>query len=251
MYLGAGAEGQPVVARQTKRAVRSRHARRRSVRRAQPRRAELFPGVCGRHLHEPEPRWTRCPTPTHIRQTYGEIVGASSAGVHAGLTETGYNLSAQGWDELHVPDLHAGDTTPARIYAAEGDVVTTGAISLPKQTVGAGGSIMFTSRTTPIQHNSEQDLSLIRAGDGLYFSRQRLCERVRSRPSGSGDRQGLLDARATPRASPAIASLFTDTESERPGAGPGVASRSGRGGYRHQHRLQPAAELRGASKMLI
>lgn len=108
------------------------------------------------------------PDATNIRQTYGEIVGANLL-EYAGLTETGYNLIGQGWDELHVPDLHAGDTAPARIYAAEGDVVTTGKINLPKQLwVQAGRHVYFPSYT--IQHNSEQDLSLIRAGDGLYFS---------------------------------------------------------------------------------
>ncbi|MFC4313824.1 filamentous hemagglutinin family protein [Steroidobacter flavus] len=108
------------------------------------------------------------PDATNIRQTYGSIIDLNVL-TQAGLSETGYNPVSQGWDELHVPDLHAGDTMPARIYAAEGDVVTTRQINVPKQMwVQAGRHVYFPYYT--IQHNSEQDLSLIRAGDGLYFS---------------------------------------------------------------------------------
>ncbi|WP_129778058.1 filamentous haemagglutinin family protein [Peristeroidobacter soli] len=113
-------------------------------------------------------RMDALPDATNIRQTYGSIIDPGVF-TQAGLTETGFNLGSQGWDELHLPDLHAGDTVPARIYAAEGDVVTTRQINLPKQLwVQAGRHVYFPYYA--IQHNSEQDLSLIRAGEGLYFS---------------------------------------------------------------------------------
>ncbi|MGH8444104.1 MAG: hypothetical protein ACREVL_02500, partial [Solimonas sp.] len=69
----------------------------------------------------------------------------------------------------HLPDLHAGDATPVRIYAADGDVVTTAQLNFPKEMwVQAGRHVYFPAYT--IQHNSVNDLSLVRAGGGLYFS---------------------------------------------------------------------------------
>jgi|GEM_PF-6823114 len=68
------------------------------------------------------------------------------------------------------PDLHIGDTEPVRLYAATGDIVTAGStdLYLPKMSwFQAGGNIYFPSYS--IQHNNPGDLSIVRAGKGIYF----------------------------------------------------------------------------------
>ncbi len=76
---------------------------------------------------------------------------------------------AMGFTALVPPDLHAGDATPVRIYAGEGDIVTTAGINLPKQLwVQAGNHVYFPYFT--VQHNNPNDLTLVRAGNGLYFT---------------------------------------------------------------------------------
>jgi filamentous hemagglutinin family protein len=70
----------------------------------------------------------------------------------------------------YLPDLHVGDTEPVRIYAVGGDVITSpsAAINIPKQLwVQAERNIYFPSYS--IQHNNTLDLSLVRAGKGIYF----------------------------------------------------------------------------------
>jgi filamentous hemagglutinin family protein len=70
----------------------------------------------------------------------------------------------------YLPDLHKGDTTPVRIYAGSGDVITStqAFIDVPKALwVQAGGNVFFPSYF--IQHNDANELSLVRSGKGLYF----------------------------------------------------------------------------------
>ncbi|AJP71148.1 hypothetical protein TS85_03900 [Sphingomonas hengshuiensis] len=83
------------------------------------------------------------------------------------------NISPAGtyFTEDNLPDLHVGDVRPARIYAARGDIVSDNLaiLTLPKSAwVQANGSIYFPSFS--FQHNQATDLSLLRAGDGIYFS---------------------------------------------------------------------------------
>ncbi|WP_447725163.1 filamentous haemagglutinin family protein [Sphingomonas koreensis] len=74
----------------------------------------------------------------------------------------------QPFDREFAPVLHVGDTDPVRIYAG-GDIVTSAAISLPKHAwVQARGDIYFPN--FGFQHNNMQDLSIVRAGEGLYFN---------------------------------------------------------------------------------
>lgn len=87
------------------------------------------------------------------------------------------------------PDLHVGDTDPVRIYAAGGDVVTSaGALAsaelrIPKPLwVQAEGNVYFPSFN--IQHNNPNDLSIVRAGEGIYFSSS---QNYQFGPSGSTD----------------------------------------------------------------
>ncbi|HTM81972.1 filamentous haemagglutinin family protein [Asticcacaulis sp.] len=78
--------------------------------------------------------------------------------------------SIQPFSVSHLPNLHAGDHEPVRIYAAKGDIVTAGrtVMYLPKQAwFQAGGDIYFPSYD--IQHNNPNDLSIVRAGEGIYF----------------------------------------------------------------------------------
>ncbi|WP_168355814.1 filamentous haemagglutinin family protein [Sphingomonas gei] len=72
----------------------------------------------------------------------------------------------------NVPDLHVGDTQPVRIYAAGGDIVTSNQalLEIPKQTwLQAEGNIYFPSYD--LQHNNLNDVSIVRAGGGIYFDR--------------------------------------------------------------------------------
>ncbi|MCW4460663.1 filamentous hemagglutinin family protein [Sphingomonas sp. BT-65] len=66
------------------------------------------------------------------------------------------------------PVLHVGDTQPVRIYAGN-DIVTSAAIDLPKAAwIQAGGDVYFPNLT--LQHNNALDLSIVRAGAGMYFN---------------------------------------------------------------------------------
>ncbi|WP_158298756.1 filamentous haemagglutinin family protein [Sphingomonas psychrotolerans] len=72
----------------------------------------------------------------------------------------------------NLPDLHVGDTQPVRIYAAGGDIVTSNmaVLEIPKQTwLQAEGNIYFPSYA--LQHNNPNDVSIVRAGSGIYFDR--------------------------------------------------------------------------------
>lgn len=74
------------------------------------------------------------------------------------------------FDIDHLPDLHVGDTQPVRIYAAGGDIITSNQamLVLPKHAwLQAEGNIYFPSYY--IQHNNPNDLSIVRAGEGIYF----------------------------------------------------------------------------------
>ncbi|WAC49187.1 filamentous hemagglutinin family protein [Asticcacaulis sp. SL142] len=125
-----------------------------------------FPGYTG--IYMSQSRRELMPDALNIRASYGDIVGVdflTTAGYKPINEGYGYNL----FSEDYLPDLHIGDTNPVRIYAAEGDVVTTGQINVPKSMwVQAGRHIYFPYYT--VQHNNLNDMSLVRAGDGLYFS---------------------------------------------------------------------------------
>lgn len=72
------------------------------------------------------------------------------------------------FDRKFAPVLHVGDTDPVRIYAG-GDIVTSAGLNLPKHAwVQARGDVYFPNFT--FQHNNAQDLSIVRAGAGLYFN---------------------------------------------------------------------------------
>ncbi len=60
-------------------------------------------------------------------------------------------------------------TPPVRIYAGSGDLVSTAPLTIPKQLwVQAGNHVYFPYYN--IQHNNLTDTSIVRAGNGLYFS---------------------------------------------------------------------------------
>ena len=89
-----------------------------------------------------------------------------------GAGSTGFVYGHLRHSPENLPDLHVGDTVPVRIYAAGGDVVTanTAALTIPKQMwVQASGNIYFPSYR--LQHNNANDLSLVRAGKGIYFDK--------------------------------------------------------------------------------
>lgn len=72
------------------------------------------------------------------------------------------------FDREYAPVLHAGDTQPVRIYAGN-DIVSSAGVDLPKHGwVQAGGNIYFPNLT--FQHNNALDLSIVRAGAGMYFN---------------------------------------------------------------------------------
>jgi filamentous hemagglutinin family protein len=120
-----------------------------------------FPGYDRLFMSQTHPEYLT--TALNLRVTYGGPAGL------AGLEGAGYqNGQGMAWNADVLPDLHLGDTVPARIYAAEGDVITTMGVNLPKQMwVQAGRHIYFPNYT--LQHNNPNDLSLVRAGEGLYF----------------------------------------------------------------------------------
>jgi filamentous hemagglutinin family protein len=110
---------------------------------------------------------TYLPTPTNPVSFVRNIdrIHLRSAGVGDDFFGGGRDFSVDA-----LPDLHAGDHEPVRIYAAKGDIVTAGrtVMNLPKQAwFQAGGNIYFPSYD--IQHNNPNDLSLVRAGKGIYF----------------------------------------------------------------------------------
>lgn len=96
-----------------------------------------------------------------VNRTSFQFAGAGTA--YPGVTY--FNVD-------NLPDLYIGNTDPVRIYAAGGDVVTAPAavLNIPKQLwVQAEGNIYFPSYE--IQHNNANDLSIVRAGAGIYFDR--------------------------------------------------------------------------------
>lgn len=98
------------------------------------------------------------------------------AGIYlvAGLTNTGALLQ---FSDTNTPTLHVGDEDPVRIYAGSGDIFmnrfgrgTTGSVSFPKAAwLYAGDDIYFPNFVT--QHNNENDISLYRAGDNIFFAK--------------------------------------------------------------------------------
>ncbi|WP_165186547.1 filamentous haemagglutinin family protein [Caulobacter soli] len=108
------------------------------------------------------------PSATNVRMLYGS---AAPQGLleQAGFKPGGSVSQTQLFTPTYRPDLHEGDTNPAKIYAAVGDVVTTAPINLPKALlVQAGDNVYFPN--FQLQHNNATDYSLVRAGNGLYFS---------------------------------------------------------------------------------
>ncbi|WP_033922742.1 filamentous haemagglutinin family protein [Sphingomonas sp. 37zxx] len=96
-----------------------------------------------------------------VLRTSFEFAGAGTA--YPGVTYFNVN---------NLPDLYIGNTDPVRIYAAGGDVVTSpeAVLNIPKQLwVQAEGNIYFPSYS--IQHNNMNDVSIVRAGAGIYFDR--------------------------------------------------------------------------------
>lgn len=93
-----------------------------------------------------------------------------SAIPYGGGFDRGHFLTAGpgvNFDREFAPVLHVGDTQPVRIYAGN-DIVTSAPVSLPKAAwIQAGGDVYFPNLT--IQHNNLLDLSIVRAGAGLYF----------------------------------------------------------------------------------
>jgi len=95
---------------------------------------------------------------------------------HAGIGNNGYyqddGISAGStafFTPEEIPDLHAGDRIPALIYAGDGKVVLSDEVSLPKQVrIRAGQQIYFPHLT--VQHNNPDDLTLLKAGAGIYMA---------------------------------------------------------------------------------
>ncbi|WP_047805557.1 filamentous haemagglutinin family protein [Pelagerythrobacter marensis] len=108
------------------------------------------------------------PTPENpLTSMGGELTEAVLR--HAGMSGT-YNDEYSIWFSREVlPDLHAGDLEPARIYAGLGEIVTTETVNLPKQLEMRAGSHVYFPRIT-VQHNNPTDLTLIDAGGGIYFT---------------------------------------------------------------------------------
>lgn len=95
--------------------------------------------------------------------------GNFGASAYEGAGMTNRYGGSEPFTVQYLPNLHANDTNPVRIYAGEGDIVTTAGLNMPKQTwLQAGNHIYFPFYT--IQHNGLNDMSLVRAGNGLYFS---------------------------------------------------------------------------------
>ncbi len=153
-------------------------------------------------------------------------------------------------------DLHVGDTTPVRIYAGTGDIVTTGCRSTSRSRCGCRRAITSTSRTTRIQHNNPTDMSHGARRQRPLLHRLRLYLPSPA-PAASRWRPAsdfwMPEQRRT--ASPATASYIYDDgrRAEQP-----VACRRRRRGrrdrqaaaHRDQHRLQSDAELPEASSSL-
>ncbi|MFZ0269946.1 filamentous haemagglutinin family protein [Caulobacter sp.] len=125
----------------------------------------FYPGYDG--IFMSQSRLDLMPSATNGRVLYGSAAPQSvleGAGFKPGAT-----FQTQLFTLTYQPDLHAGDTNPAKIYAAVGDVVTTAPINLPKALlVQAGDNVYFPD--IKLQHNNASDYSLVRAGNGLYFS---------------------------------------------------------------------------------
>lgn len=103
------------------------------------------------------------------------LAGSIATGTVARI---GFRYAGQGghypgfmpFSSTYAPDLYQGNTEPVRIYAVKGDIVTStrAELNIPKQLwIQAGGNIYFPSYS--IQHNNPNDLSLVRAGKGIYF----------------------------------------------------------------------------------
>ena len=128
---------------------------------------------------------------------------------------------AAGFSLLVPPDLHQGDATPVRIYAGSGDIVTTAGINLP---------ILFGAA----QQSERPDAGS--RGQRPVLHRQRLHLPLWTGPPGDRDRPRLLDSQQR---------LGHHQQQHRAGQRPAVAPGREVGRHRHQHRLQPAAELPG------
>jgi filamentous hemagglutinin family protein len=78
------------------------------------------------------------------------------------------NAGYRAFDIDLLPDLHVGDPTSVVLYADTGDIVGAD-LNLPKPArLTAGGNIYFAN--LQVQHNGLDDLTLLRAGDSIYFS---------------------------------------------------------------------------------
>lgn len=111
----------------------------------------------------------------YLSQSYAELMKTplhpASTNINLGRFDRGHFQGAgpnRNFDREYAPVLHVGDTDPVRIYAG-GDIVTSAALTIPKQLwVQAGGDVYFPNFS--IQHNNALDLSIVRAGAGLYFN---------------------------------------------------------------------------------
>lgn len=110
-----------------------------------------------------------------IRTPTNQPLAIGSSVLRSGFQFAGGGTAYPGvtyFDVNHFPDLYVGNTTPVRIYAAGGDFVTgpEAILTIPKQLwVQAEGNVYFPSYV--IQHNNPNDVSIVRAGAGIYFDR--------------------------------------------------------------------------------
>ncbi|MFA6113752.1 MAG: filamentous hemagglutinin family protein [Sphingomonas sp.] len=126
-------------------------------------RSNYRSGFEGIFLSQAKPELLRTALNPFFNDDYGGNLSRDQF-LQAGQT----SLGTVGFSRLVPPDLHVGDTKPVRIYAGDGDIVTSAGLTIPKSLwLQAGGNIYFPNYS--IQHNNMNDLSLIRAGKGLYL----------------------------------------------------------------------------------
>ncbi|MES2054831.1 MAG: filamentous hemagglutinin family protein [Pseudomonadota bacterium] len=129
-----------------------------------------------------------------------------------------------------LPDLHKGDPNPVRIYAGNGDVVTStqSPLLFPKALwVQAGGNVYFPSFS--IQHNNINDLSLVRSGKGIYFN---ISEGVYDPSTATNSNRGFISV-----AGPGRLELEAGTEFYMPSNALGITS--------DRIKLYPATQING------
>ncbi|WP_338447306.1 filamentous hemagglutinin family protein [Pelagerythrobacter marensis] len=113
----------------------------------------------GIEMSQALPEYVRTPDNVFVRGGI-PLAGGDRYGIlHAGVGAFGPDI---------LPDLHVGDLEPARVYAGEGKVVLTEQLTLPKAVrVRSAGEIYFPRIS--VQHNNPGDLTLLKAGGGIYF----------------------------------------------------------------------------------